>query len=60
MAIGDGGNDESMLDAAGISVVMGNGLTRLKEKADIVTLNCDENGVAEVINSFLDGTLKTR
>ena len=60
MAIGDGGNDESMLDAAGISVVMGNGLTRLKEKADIITLNCDENGVAEVINSLLDGTLKTR
>ncbi len=60
MAIGDGGNDESMLDAAGISAVMGNGLTMLKEKADVVTLNCDEHGVAEVINSLLDGTLKTR
>ena len=60
MAFGDGGNDESMLDAAGISVVMGNGLNRLKEKADIVTLTCDENGVAEVINRLLDGTLERR
>lgn len=59
MAFGDGGNDESMLDAAGISVVMANGLKRLKDKADIVTLCCDENGVAEVINALLDGTLKT-
>ena len=53
VAFGDGGNDDEMLEAAGISVAMANGLDSLKAIADVVTLSNDEDGVADYIERFL-------
>lgn len=52
ICIGDAGNDMSMIEYAGLGVAMGNGDIRLREKADYITLNNDENGVAHVIKKF--------
>lgn len=54
IACGDNFNDKSMLEIAGLGVVMANGEPKLKENADYVThKNCNENGIAEVINKFI-------
>ena len=53
MAFGDGSNDLSMIRNAGIGVAMGNAYPGLKEAADCVTLNCDEDGVAHAIEKFV-------
>ncbi len=44
IAIGDGFNDISMIEAAGFGIAMGNGCIPLKEKADYVTDNCNDDG----------------
>jgi len=53
MAIGDGHNDISMLQYAGIGVAMGNAVPELKEIADYVTTSNDDNGVAKALRHFL-------
>lgn len=53
MAVGDNLNDKSMIDYAGIRVVMGNGIPELKEKADYVTGCNDEAGVAGAVKKYL-------
>lgn len=53
MAFGDDTNDTTMLEAAGIGVAMGNAYDEVKQSADFVTSDCDENGVAYAINHFL-------
>ena len=55
MAFGDGSNDLSMIQNAGIGVAMGNAYDGLKEAADFVTLTCDEDGVAHAIQKFVFG-----
>lgn len=53
LAFGDGGNDISLLEAAGIGVAMGNGMSQLKEKADFI---CDTNkneGLAKFVEQNL-------
>lgn len=52
IAIGDGQNDLSMIEYAGLGVAMANADDRIKLRADYVTLSNDENGVAHVINKF--------
>lgn len=52
-AIGDNLNDTSMIQAAGLGVVMGNGHKQLKAVAGKVTLGNDEDGVAAAINSII-------
>jgi Cof subfamily protein (haloacid dehalogenase superfamily) len=54
MAIGDSGNDVSLLDAAGIPVAMANARSEVKERASIITKSNDEDGVALVIESALE------
>lgn len=50
---GDGYNDISMLQFAGLGVAMANAQERVKDVADYVTeRNNDEDGIAEVINKF--------
>lgn len=44
-AFGDGLNDACMLEAAGHGIAMGNAVTSLKEKAEYVTTDIDDNGV---------------
>lgn len=53
MAIGDSPNDGAMLQAAGLSIAMGNGKDQIKEIAQFITHSNDEDGVAFAINKFL-------
>ena len=52
MAFGDGSNDRSMIEAAGIGVAMANAEQPLKELADYVTDTNDNDGVAKAIAHF--------
>lgn len=53
MAIGDGENDFSMIQMAGIGVAMKNGKKELQAAADYITDTNDENGVASAINRLI-------
>lgn len=53
IAIGDGYNDISMIQYAGLGVAMGNAPQAVKEIADFVTLPHYENGVAHCISKFV-------
>ena len=52
MSFGDGSNDLSMIQAAGIGVAMANAEESLKAAADYVTVSNDEDGVAKAIEKF--------
>ncbi len=52
MAFGDGGNDMTMLQHAGIGVAMGNALEHVKAVADYVTTGVDEDGVMRALKHF--------
>lgn len=52
MAFGDGSNDRSMIEAAGIGVAMANADPSLKEIAGYVTDTNDSDGVAKAIARF--------
>ena len=51
---GDGFNDISMLRYAGLGVAMENAQPEVKEAADFITRSNDEDGVAYVIEKFID------
>ncbi len=53
VAIGDNLNDRTMIQAAGLGVVMGNGHSQLIKVAGKVTLSNDQDGVAAAINSIV-------
>lgn len=57
VAIGDGFNDLSMIEYAGLGVVMENAPEELKKKADYVTLSNDDDGVAHVIDKIISGKI---
>ena len=50
---GDGYNDISMIEYAGLGVAMANAQAVVKDVADFVTKSNDEDGVLHVINTFL-------
>ncbi|MBR3840382.1 MAG: HAD hydrolase family protein, partial [Erysipelotrichales bacterium] len=50
---GDGYNDMSMIDFAGLGVAMGNAVDEVKDKADIITKSNDEDGIAVVLEKVL-------
>ena len=52
MAFGDGGNDISMLEYAGIGIAMGNGRNEVKAAADYVTDTCENSGVYYALEHF--------
>ena len=52
-AFGDGFNDCSMIDYAGLGVAMGNAQDAVKEVADEITETNDADGVAVVVERFL-------
>lgn len=52
MAFGDGLNDIAMIEAAGIGVAMSNGVQEVKDVADYVTVDNNNDGVAEGIKRF--------
>ncbi len=56
VSVGDNYNDLEMIEAAGVGVAMVNAVDELKEKADYVTKNTNnEDAIAEVINKYFFG-----
>lgn len=53
MAFGDGENDRSMMELAGLGVAMANGEESVKAAADYITLTNNEAGVAAAIRHFV-------
>ena len=53
IAVGDQSNDLSMIRAAGLGVAMGNATEEVKDAADVITDDCDHDGVAKVIETYL-------
>ncbi|MEG1615583.1 MAG: Cof-type HAD-IIB family hydrolase [Bacteroidales bacterium] len=53
IACGDGYNDLSMIQFAGLGVAMANAQPEVKEAANYITLSNEEDGVAHVINEFI-------
>ena len=52
MAFGDAWNDMDMIEYAGIGVAMGNAKECLKEIADYVTTDVDDNGVLNALKQY--------
>ncbi len=52
MTFGDGDNDKSMIEAAGIGVAMGNATSGVKAVANEITLSNNDDGVAEFLEEF--------
>lgn len=52
IAFGDGQNDRSIIEYAGIGVAMGNAVSEIQEIADEVTLTNVEDGIAEFLDRF--------
>ena len=50
---GDGFNDLSMIEYAGLGVAMGNAQPVVKDAADYITGTNDEDGLVEVIDKFI-------
>ena len=50
---GDGFNDRSMIQMAGLGVAMANAQEEVKEVADFITGSNDEDGVADVVYQFM-------
>lgn len=57
MVFGDSENDLDMISLAGIGVAMGNAEAEVKNAADLVTDNNDNDGVAKVIEKLLKGSV---
>lgn len=53
IAIGDGHNDVSLLEKAGMAVAMGNSVAELRAVSDAVTHDVDHGGVAEAVRRYL-------
>lgn len=53
LALGDGNNDQSMLEIAGIGVAVANALPSVKKVADYETKSNYEHGVAHALNRFI-------
>ncbi len=60
MTFGDGGNDVSMIEAAGVGVAVANGVEEIRQAADLVTESNDEDGVAKVIETYILGRKEER
>lgn len=57
IAVGDGFNDLSMIEYAGLGVAMENAPPEIKMAADFVTLSNENDGVAYVIEKFILGNV---
>lgn len=52
IAIGDGFNDLSMIQYAGLGIAMENAQDVVKQAADFITLSNEEDGVAYAVEKF--------
>lgn len=53
IACGDGYNDLTMIQYAGVGVAMANAQQVVKDNADYITLSNDEDGLVPVIDRFI-------
>ncbi len=53
IAFGDGANDIEMLQWAGIGIAMGNAADTVKDAADMVTTDVDNEGIEHAVNEIL-------
>ncbi|MGL5479046.1 MAG: Cof-type HAD-IIB family hydrolase [Clostridium sp.] len=53
ICIGDNENDISMIEYAGLGIAMGNGIDKLKEKADYITDTNIKDGVGKAVKKFV-------
>lgn len=53
IAIGDGENDISMIEYAGLGVAMGNAMDSAKNAADLIAKSNAEDGVAHIIEKYI-------
>ena len=53
IACGDGYNDLTMVQYAGLGIAMGNGVLPVRKAADYITLTNEEDGVAHVVEKFM-------
>ena len=53
MAFGDGFNDLSMIQYAGLGIAMGNAQEVIKKAADFVTLSNEADGIADAVERFI-------
>ena len=53
IAMGDGFNDLSMIEYAGLGVAMGNAEEEVRLTADYITSSNDENGIVKVVDKFI-------
>ncbi len=53
LTIGDSHNDLDLLKVAGVAVAMGNAEQVLKDKADFITRDCDQDGVAVALRKYV-------
>lgn len=53
IAVGDAGNDLDMIQYAGLGVAMGNADESVKQVADYITADNNNDGIAEVIEKFI-------
>ena len=59
IACGDEGNDVSILRAAGLGVAMGNATAEALAAADVQVADCDHDGVAQAIETYLGRSIPT-
>lgn len=55
IAFGDGYNDLSMIEYAGLGIAMGNAVEGVKERAQIITKTNDEDGIAYTLSQIYKG-----
>ena len=53
ITVGDGFNDLSMIQYAGLGVAMANAQEIVRQNADYITLSNEEDGVAAVVEKFI-------
>ena len=55
IGVGDSENDLSMIQYVGMGVAMGNAVQALKDVAQYVTTSCSQDGVAQMIRTYIFG-----
>ena len=53
IAVGNAGNDLSMIEYAGLGVWVDNVDAHLRDKADVIVASNNNDGVAEVVKRFI-------
>lgn len=55
MAFGDGYNDLSMIEYAGMGIAMDNAVEGVKERANYITLSNNDDGIADALYKMIEG-----